>query len=81
MSWVLVFRIGSMGDSLVAIPAFRAIAADNVGSRIVLLTNAPVDGGIKAAASHEVLMGTGLWRIERGCGLRQYTDLGLNLRI
>ena len=60
MSWVLVFRIGSMGDSLVAIPALRKVAQDYPSSRILLLTNAPVGGGIKAAPSHQILVGSGL---------------------
>lgn len=85
MSWVLVFRIGSMGDSLVAIPAFRAIAAANLGSRIVLLTNSPVDGGIKAAAGHQVLMGSGLVHefIEYPIGTanaRSYLKVALQIR-
>ena len=57
---VLIFRIGSLGDTLVALPAFHLLRAQFQKSRITLLTNSPVDGGIKAAPSHQILMGTGL---------------------
>jgi ADP-heptose:LPS heptosyltransferase len=57
---VLIFRIGSLGDTLVALPAFYLIRAQFPHSRITLLTNTPVDGGIKAASSHQILIGSGL---------------------
>lgn len=63
ISTVLVFRIGSLGDTVVALPALREIRRRNPQSRIVFLTNTPVDGGVKAASSTHVLAGTGL--IER----------------
>jgi len=57
---ILIFRIGSLGDTLVALPAFHLLRAQFQESRITLLTNSPEDGGIKAAPSHQILMGTGL---------------------
>lgn len=57
---VLVFRIGSLGDTVVALPAFREIRRRHPGARIVLLTNSPVDGGVRAASAMQVLAGMGL---------------------
>lgn len=57
---ILVFRIGSLGDTVVALPALHAIRRRHGRERIVLLTNSPVDGGLKAASSAQVLAGTGL---------------------
>ncbi len=57
---VLIFRMGSLGDTLLALPAFYRIRDQEPHARIVLFTNAPVDGGIKAASSAQVLAGTGL---------------------
>jgi len=57
---VLVFRIGSMGDTAVALPAFRQIRRWFPRSRIVLLTNLPVDSGRKAASSIDILGKMGL---------------------
>jgi ADP-heptose:LPS heptosyltransferase len=57
---VLIFRIGSLGDTLVALPAFHLIRQRYPSSHIVLLTNSPVDGGVKAAPSYQILMGSGL---------------------
>lgn len=57
---IIVFRIGSLGDTLVALPAFHLLRKQYPQSKIILLTNTPVDGGIKAAASHQILMGSGL---------------------
>jgi ADP-heptose:LPS heptosyltransferase len=57
---VLVFRIGSLGDSLVALPALRNIRREFPDAAITLLTNVPVNGGVKAASSFQVLSGCGL---------------------
>jgi heptosyltransferase III len=57
---IVVFRIGSLGDTLVSVPAFHAIREQFQDKTIVLLTNTPVDGGVKAALSYQVLMGSGL---------------------
>lgn len=57
---ILIFSIGSLGDTLVALPAYHLIRERYPESRIVLLTNSPVDSGVKAAPSHQILMGSGL---------------------
>jgi len=57
---ILVFRIGSLGDTAVALPALREIRRRHARSRIVLLTNTPVDGGTRAPSAIDVLAGTGL---------------------
>jgi ADP-heptose:LPS heptosyltransferase len=57
---ILVFRIGSLGDTVVSLPALREVRRRHPGARIVLLTNTPVDGGLKAASAIQVLSGTGL---------------------
>lgn len=36
---ILIFRIGSMGDTLIALPIFRKIRSSYPGSKITLLTN------------------------------------------
>jgi ADP-heptose:LPS heptosyltransferase len=41
---ILVFRIGSMGDTIFALPCFHAIRQRYANRRIVLLTNVPVSG-------------------------------------
>jgi ADP-heptose:LPS heptosyltransferase len=57
---VLVFRIGSLGDTVVALPALREIRRRHPSQSVILLTNTPVDGGIKAASSTHVLAGMSL---------------------
>jgi ADP-heptose:LPS heptosyltransferase len=57
---ILIFSIGSLGDTLVALPAYHLIRERYPESRIVLLSNSPVDGGVKAAPSHQILLGSGL---------------------
>jgi len=54
----LVYRLGSMGDTLVALPAFRLVRKAFPGARITLLTNKPV--GEKAAPMELILQNTGL---------------------
>lgn len=56
---ILVFRIGSMGDALVALPSLRTVRRSEPGAQIILLTNAPFGGGVKAAPSFLVLQGSG----------------------
>ena len=56
---ILVFRIGSMGDALVALPSFKALRRVEPDAEIILLTNAPFGGGVKAAPSFLVLQGSG----------------------
>jgi heptosyltransferase-3 len=55
---ILIYRLGSLGDTVVALPCFRLIRAQNPGAEIVVLTNVPVSG--KAAAIEAVLDSTGL---------------------
>jgi heptosyltransferase III len=50
---VLIYRLGSLGDTVVALPAFHAVRRAFPDSRITLLTNRPVSA--KAAAAEEVL--------------------------
>jgi heptosyltransferase III len=57
---VLVFFIGSLGDTVIALPAFHELRRRHRDARVVLLTNTPVDGGLKAASSVQILDGSGL---------------------
>jgi ADP-heptose:LPS heptosyltransferase len=57
---VLAFLIGSLGDTIVALPSFHSLRNRFPEHRIVLLTNTPVDGGLKAASSVQILEGSGL---------------------
>ncbi len=55
---VLVYQIGSLGDTLVSVPAYRAVRRHfGPDARILVLHNAPPDG---RASPHEVLDGSGL---------------------
>jgi lipopolysaccharide heptosyltransferase III len=55
---VVVFRIGSIGDTVVALPCFHAIARAFPGHRKFLLTNSP--DSMRASTVEAVLAGTGL---------------------
>ncbi len=55
---LVIFRIGSLGDTVVALPCFHAIARAFPGHRKILLTNA-VDS-VRASTVEAVLTGTGL---------------------
>ena len=57
---VMIFRIGSLGDTLVAIPSFHLIRESYPDSKIILLTNTPVNNSVKAASSFQILNGSGL---------------------
>ena len=57
---VLVFRIGSLGDTCVALPAFRLIRQSFENADIRVLTNFPVGAGVKAAPLQMVLGQSGL---------------------
>jgi heptosyltransferase III len=50
---ILIYRLGSLGDTLLALPAFHAIRRTYPETDITLLTNVPVSG--KAAASFSIL--------------------------
>ncbi len=55
---LLIYRLGSLGDTVIALPCFRLIRALHPDAEIVALTNVPVSG--KAAAIASVLENTGL---------------------
>jgi heptosyltransferase III len=55
---VLIYRIGSLGDTVVTLPCFHLIARTFPNSRRVLLTNSPVHA--KAPAASAVLGESGL---------------------
>jgi len=57
---VMIFRIGSLGDTLVAIPSFHLIRESYPDCKIILLTNTPVNNSVKAASSFQILNGSGL---------------------
>ena len=50
---ILIFRIGSIGDTVVALPCFHQISRAFPGHRRVLITDVPV--GQKAAAAESIL--------------------------
>lgn len=60
MKKLLIYRIGSLGDTIVALPSFRVLRNDYPEHKIILLTNASGDGEIKIAPSYQLLMGSGL---------------------
>ena len=60
MANVLIFRVGSIGDTIVAVPAFHQIRNSHFGDKITLLTNSPTGGNLKIAASYQLLLGSGL---------------------
>lgn len=55
---ILIYRLGSLGDTIVAVPALRLVARAFPNSKRYLLTNFPVADKAPSAAS--VLTGTGL---------------------
>jgi heptosyltransferase-3 len=55
---ILVYRLGSLGDTVVVLPCFRLIRAAHPDAAIIVLTNVPVSG--KAAPLEAVLENTGL---------------------
>lgn len=55
---LLIFRLGSIGDTVVALPCFHAIARAYPNHRRVLLTNALTS--VRASSAESVLDGTGL---------------------
>jgi ADP-heptose:LPS heptosyltransferase len=55
---ILIYRLGSLGDTILALPSFRLIRAAHPDAAITVLTNAPVSA--KAAPLASVLAGTGL---------------------
>ena len=57
---ILLFRIGSLGDTCVAIPAFRLLRNCYPSAHIRCLTNFPVATGIKAAPLASIIGQSGL---------------------
>jgi heptosyltransferase-3 len=55
---VLIYRLGSLGDTVVALPVYHLVERAFPGAERRLLTNFPVMG--KAAAAQAVLQGSGL---------------------
>jgi ADP-heptose:LPS heptosyltransferase len=55
---ILIFRLGSIGDTVVALPCFHAIARRFPNSRRCLLTNSLTS--VRASSAESILDGTGL---------------------
>ena len=55
---ILIYRLGSLGDTVVALPCFRLIRSRHPNAEITVLTNIPVSG--KAAPLEAILENTGL---------------------
>jgi ADP-heptose:LPS heptosyltransferase len=55
---ILVYRLGSLGDTVIALPALHWIHGESPGARITLLTNSPINA--KASPAAAVLESTGL---------------------
>ena len=72
---VLIYRLGSLGDTLVALPCFHQIARAFPDSERIVLTNNPVSGA--APALEAVIGGSGLIRrtIAYDVGERSRTQL------
>jgi len=73
---ILIYRLGSLGDTVIALPCFRLIRSRHPEAEITVLTNLPVSG--KAAAIEAVLENTGLVDrfIPYPVGLRDPKKLG-----
>ncbi len=55
---IVIFRLGSLGDTVVSLPCFHAIARAAPAAERIVLTNFPVSG--KAAPLESILAGSGL---------------------
>ena len=55
---IVIYRLGSLGDTIVALPCFHAITRAHPGAERVVLTNFPVSA--KAAPLEGILGGSGL---------------------
>lgn len=75
-SRVLVFRLGSLGDTIVALPALRLIERAFPNSELWVLTNFPVSE--KAPAMASLLQGMGLVKgyLRYSIGIRNIGELG-----
>jgi len=72
---VLVYRLGSLGDTVIALPCFHLIRRVYPHSRITLLTNHPISG--KAAPAMAVLENSGLCNeaVNYPVGIRRANEL------
>src|SRR5580658_1198991 len=73
---ILIYRLGSLGDTVIALPCFHLIRSAYPGSKITILTNAPVSG--KAAPAMAILDNSGLCdeAIAYPVGTRDAQELG-----
>jgi heptosyltransferase-3 len=55
---ILIYRLGSLGDTIVALPCFHLVARSFENSLRIVLTNSPVHS--KAPAASAILQGSGL---------------------
>ena len=55
---ILVYRLGSLGDTIIALPCFHLVRRVYPRSKVTLLTNQPVSG--KAAPAMAILQNSGL---------------------
>ena len=76
---ILVYRLGSLGDSIMALPAFHAVRRAFPSARITLLTIKPVES--KAAPVESILGGAGLFDevLDYSVGTRNPFVLGILL--
>src|SRR5277367_2795104 len=55
---IVIYRLGSLGDTVIALPCFHLIRKTYPRAKIVLLTNQPVSG--KAAPAMVIVENSGL---------------------
>lgn len=72
---VVIYRLGSLGDTIVSLPCFHAIARATPGTQRIALTNVPVSS--KAAPLEGILGGSGLidGRVAYPVGTRSFKAL------
>lgn len=72
---ILIYRLGSLGDTVIALPCFHLIRKAYPGSKITILTNAPVSG--KAAPAMAILKNSGLcdYAVSYPVGTRDRSEL------
>ena len=73
---ILVYRLGSLGDIMVALPCFHLIRNTYPQSKITILTNQPISG--KAAPAMDILENSGLCdeALSYPVGTRNFRELG-----
>lgn len=72
---ILVYRLGSLGDTIIVLPAFYLIRKAYPDASITLLSNVPINS--KAPAMHNILANTGLYNdyISYPSGTRDWRKL------